>query len=172
MRRLRMTRPVIAVITAAAVAAITGTVVAQATTVSVHRHGRAREAVVATCPAATICAFSGTDETGTEAQFTTASSHSAWIDFDSVAGFHPASIIDNSGSDIWVYDQENAEAGVSIDGQPYCAFGTSLQGYTFYNYALNSPDCDCYTQTYYQPGWFFIQYNVNTCETQPPPPPA
>jgi hypothetical protein len=170
MRRQKMTWSAAAIVTAAAAVAVGGTVVAQAGTGAAHRHLTAQP----TCPSATICAFTGPNETGTQANFPTSANHSQWIDFDSVVGFHPDSIINNSGSDIWVYDEQNADSGSSIAG-PYCAFGTSLgSGYTFTDWLQTNggKSNQGYSSQSYQPGFFFIQYNVNTCGTQPPAPPA
>lgn len=104
------------------------------------------------CPNATICVFSGAAATGTEREFRTSAYHSAWINFDRAAGFHPRSIIDNSGSDIWVYDARTATVAA---GGPHCELGRGSHPGTFAGY---------------QPGWFFIQYNVDTCGIRPPVP--
>jgi hypothetical protein len=135
--------------------------------------GLVSAAAMPSSPSGTISAFTGLDATGTQVIFPTSGYHSEWIDFGSVVGFHPSSIINNSGSDIWIYDQENAAAGSTIAG-PYCAFGTSLAYYNFISWMpVNSGTADQgYTSQTYQPGWFFIQYNVNTGATQPPAPPA
>jgi hypothetical protein len=78
--------------------------------------------------------------------------------------FDPNSIINNSGSDIWIYD---AEGGL-VAG-PYCALATTLRAYTFSDWlpviassATPTPSPE-YTPKAYTPGWFFINYNVNTC---------
>lgn len=163
-----------AVVIAAAVAAIAGTVVAQARTGTESRPGQvSTTAALPVCPTATICAFSGANATGTEEDFATSAHHSAWISFKSVIGFNPASIIDNSGSDIWVYDQANAAAGSSIAG-PYCAFGTSLREYTFTDWTQvnGGTSSQGYAAMSYKPDSFFIQYGVNTCATETPAPPA
>jgi hypothetical protein len=91
-----------------------------------------------------VCAFTGINYLGTEQCFPTADYHSKWIDFDSVAGFHPDSVIDNSNSDIWLKDAQNG------------AYTCLLGGYGIAQF-IN-----------WQPGWFYIQYNVNTCATPPP----
>ena len=174
MRRQKITWSAAAVVTAAAAVAIGGAMVAQARTGSAGRsHSALTAADLPSCPSATICAFTGPDATGTQANFPTSANHSQWIDFDSVVGFHPDSIINNSGSDIWVYDEQNADAGNPIAG-PYCAFGTSLRDYTFTDWVQNNlgTSSQSYSAESYQPGWFFIQYNVNTCATptsSPPP---
>lgn len=135
---------------ATAAAGITGAVAAQARTPAPGR------TATVSCPAKTICAFSGASATGTEKKFATSAHHSSWDSFKSAAGFNPKSVIDNSGSDIWVYDQAAARAHHPKAG-PYCAFGTSLRNYTF---------------TGYTPSFFFIQFNKNTCATAAPAPPS
>jgi hypothetical protein len=159
MRRRRVTLLAAGLVTLAAVATATataGNIAVQSAKNSDSHAARASLMALPSCPTATICAFTGANGTGTQENFPTSSYHSAWINFTTAAGFHPESIIDNSGSDIWMYDQQAAQSGDTTAG-PYCAFGTSLRSYTF---------------TGYQPGWFFIQYNVNTCATQPPAPPS
>jgi hypothetical protein len=174
MRRQKIAWSAAGIISATALVAVTGTVVAQARTGSAGRsHSALTAADLPSCPSATICAFTGPDATGTQANFPTSANHSQWIDFDSVVGFHPDSIINNSGSDIWVYDEQNADSGNPIAG-PYCAFGTSLRDYTFTDWVQNNlgTSSQSYSAESYQPGWFFIQYNVNTCATptsSPPP---
>jgi hypothetical protein len=174
MRRQRTAWPAAGIISAAALVAVAGTVVAQARAEAAGRSHPARAAALPSCPSATICAFTGPDATGTQANFPTSANHSQWINFDAAAGFHPDSIIDNSGSDIWVYDQQNAEAGNPIAG-PYCAFGTSQRDYTFTDWVETNGGTSSqgYSAESYQPGWFFIQFGVNTCATptsSPPPP--
>ena len=175
MRRQGMTWSAAVLIIAAASVAIagTGTAVAHAKAGAERRPDLAAAAALPSCPSATICAFTGPAATGTQRNFSTSANHSQWIDFNSAAGFHPGSIINNSGSDIWVYDQQNADSGSTIAG-PYCAFGTSLRFYTFTDWVQvnGGTTSQGYTAQTYQPGWFFIQYNVNTCATQPPAPPA
>jgi hypothetical protein len=138
MRRQKIAWSAAGIISATALVAVTGTVVAQARTGEAGRsHSALTAADLPSCPSATICAFTGPDATGTQANFPTSANHSQWIDFDSVVGFHPDSIINNSGSDIWVYDEQNADSGNPIAG-PYCAFGTSLRDYTFTDYNVNT----------------------------------
>jgi hypothetical protein len=167
-----MMRSAAAVATAIAVAGIAGTVVATARAETGHSAG-APAASLPACPSATICAFTGPDATGTQKNFPTSGYHSSWINFNTPVGFHPDSIINNSGSDIWVWDQQNERNGSSIAG-PYCAFGTSQRDYTFTDWVQTNggkPN-QGYASQSYQPGWFFIQYNVNTCATptsSPPP---
>jgi hypothetical protein len=174
MRRQKIAWSAAGLISATALVAVTGTVVAQARTGSAGKsHSALTAADLPSCPSATICAFIGPDATGTQASFPTSANHSQWIDFDSVVGFHPDSIINNSESDIWVYDEENADSGNPIAG-PYCAFGTSQRDYTFTDWVQNNlgTSSQSYSAESYQPGWFFIQYNVNTCATptsSPPP---
>lgn len=98
--------------------------------------------VANSCPSRTVCAFPGHNWTGTPGDIPTADYHSRWIDFDSVVGFHPNSLIDNSGSDIWVIDRQSGVFACILGGDE-----ADFEGW--------------------QPGWFFIQYNVNTCATQP-----
>jgi hypothetical protein len=175
MERQKMTRWAAALAAVAAGVAIAGTMAAQAG--SPGAKGRPdpvpQEAAAAlpSCPSATICAFSGPNATGNEFTFPTGANHSKWIDFSKVsqpngAPFHPNSIINNSNSDIWVYDVQ----GGKVSG-PYCALGTTLRAYTFSDWLpVNggttppppSPSPG-YTAQAYQPGWFFINYNVNTC---------
>lgn len=168
MKRHKMTRLAVALVAVAAGAAIAGTVAAQAGTATGDRPGLASAAALPSCPSATICIFSGSGATGTQVNFPTSGYHSAWLNFDSVPnGFHPNSLINNSGSDIWVYDAQ----GGDVAG-PYCALGTSLRAYTFTDWLpVNSgtPSEGYVTQTY-QPGWFFINYNVNTCVGPVPTP--
>ena len=173
MKRQKMTRLAAALVAAAAGVAFAGTVAAHALTAAGGRPGvaPAGAAALPSCPSATICAFSGSNATGNEFSFPTSANHSQWINFSSVSQpngtpFHPNSIINNSNSDIWVYD---AQGGL-VAG-PYCALGTSLRAYTFSDWLpVNggtapppSPPAPGYTSQTYQPGWFFIQYNVNTC---------
>ena len=74
---------------------------------------------------------------------------------------------------MWVYD-----AGGGKVAGPYCALGTSLRAYTFSDYlpvnggtAPPPPSpAPGYTDQSYQPGWFFIQYSVNTCAVPVPKP--
>jgi hypothetical protein len=97
-----------------------------------------------------------------------------WIDFDKAAGFHPTSIINNSQSDLWEYDEDLADAYSPTAG-PYCVFGSDLNNlYTFTDWTPvnGGTSSQGYTTDDYQPGWFFIQFKVNTCGTQPPPPPS
>jgi hypothetical protein len=167
MKRQQITRPA-ALLSVVAVVAAAGGVAAQAGTGAERRLNQVSAATgLPTCPSATICTFSGPDATGTRADFPASEFHSAWTNFDKAAGFHPASIINNSQSDIWVYD-EDLEAG------PYCAFGSGLKSYTFSDWTPvnGGTPSQGYTTQGYQPGWFFIQYNVNTCDTQPPPLPS
>ena len=162
------------VISAAALVAVAGTVAAQAGTGAAGRsHSALTAATLPSCPSATICVFSGQDATGTQQNFPTSANHSRWIAFSTVVGFPPESIINNSGSDIWVYDEANADAGNSIAG-PYCAFGTSQRDYTFTDWVQTNGGTSSqgYSAQSYQPDNFFIQYNVNTCATptsSPPP---
>jgi hypothetical protein len=127
---------------------------------------------VPVCPSGSVCLFSGANGTGSYVSFTTASYHSQWYDFDSVpGGFHPNSIINNSGSDIWVYDLENAQAGgttATLAG-PFPAFGAGQTVYNFSTWLPVNPGASDqgYTPAAYQPGWFFVNYNVNTCATPP-----
>jgi hypothetical protein len=180
MKRQKATRWVAALIAVAACLAVAGAVAALAGT------GAARQphpqpglaASLPSCPKATICAFSGPNATGNEFRFPTSANHSKWIDFKKVSRpsgspFDPDSVIDNSGSDIFVYDAN----GGKVAG-PYCALGTRLRAYTFSDYLpVNggtappppSPSPGYKSQAYH-PGWFFIQYNVNTCADPEPSP--
>jgi hypothetical protein len=184
MRRQEKTRWAAVLAGAAVVAAVAGTVAAQARTGAKGRPDPVVQAVATLpqCPkdgttTPSICIFSGPNATGTQLDFPTSGYHSQWINFDSVNngnGFHPNSLIDNSGSDIWVYD-----AGGGKVAGPYCILGTSqrvyntgtdwvpVNGGTAPPPPTPSPD---YTPQAYQPGWFFIQYNVNACTTPPPTP--
>jgi hypothetical protein len=184
MKRQKMTQLAAALVVVAAGVAVAGTVAAQAGPAAEGRPDPAPQAVAAphavahlagndlpACATATICAFSGPNATGTEFSFPTSANHSQWINFSNVSQpsgtpFHPDSIINNSGSDIWVYD-----ASGGLVAGPYCALGTSLQAYTFSDWQpVNggtappppSPSPG-YTPAPYQPGWFFINFNVNTC---------
>lgn len=145
---------------------------ARAGTVAERGSHAARAAALPSCPTATVCVFSGADATGTEEQFPTSQHHSAWMQFSSVVDFTPKSIIDNSGSDIWVFDSTDSLAADHIAGPnagPYCAFGTSQRDYTFSDWVptgLHTAN-QGYQAVPYQPDEFFIQYNVNDCQTQP-----
>lgn len=125
-------------------------------------------ATLPSCPSGMICAF---DADGTQVNFPTDGNSSKWIDFDSVVGFHPTSIINNSGSDIWLYDAA-AEANGGTTGGPYPAFGTSLRQYTFTTWVPvhGGTSSQGYTAQTYQPGWFFINFGVNTCLGPAPTP--
>lgn len=163
----------------ATIAAAAGTVMAQAKT-GVRGRGalsQARAAPSCNTPR-TICAFSGPNGSGRKFQFAISDNHSRWTNFKKVSNpngsmpFRPHSIINNSKSDIWVYDAA-AAAKHSTVGGPYCAFGSdSTHIYNFsdwvpINGGTKSQD---YTTRTYQPGWFYIQYNVNTCATKPSSP--
>ncbi len=129
-------------------------------------------ATIPSTPSATISAFLGPDATGTQVIFPTSGYHSQWLTFQSVVGFNPSSIVNNSGSDIWVYCSESPDSP-PITG-PFCAFGTSLACYTFTSWLPvdgGTPD-QGYVSAPYVPDMFFIQYNVNTGATQPPAPPS
>ena len=179
MERQKMTRLAVALFAVAAGAAIVATVAAQAGP-GPARPGamskpdpapQAAAAALPSCPGATICAFSGPDATGHEFSFPTLANHSSWKEFEHVSQpsgtpFDPQSIINNSGSDIWAYDV----IGGKVAG-PYCALGTDQRAYNFSDYLpVNggttppppSPSPG-YTPQTYIPGWFFINYNVNTC---------
>jgi hypothetical protein len=99
----------------------------------------------ASCPSRTVCVFSGFNEIGSEGHIPTPEYHSTWFSFETIPGvdFDPNSVVDNSGSDIWVLQSQT--------GDYLCIFGG--EGV---NFSGGPPDM------------FFIQYNVNTCETYPP----
>jgi hypothetical protein len=97
------------------------------------------------CPVArTVCAFTGESGTGTEGDIPVPEYHSQSYPFDQVVGFHPDSLFDNSGSDIWVLDRSTNQVACILGGHG----GDFANGF--------------------QPGYFYIQYNVNTCSTAPP----
>jgi hypothetical protein len=181
MKRQTMTGLAAAFVAVAAGVAVAGTVAAQAghgATGRPHPAPQVAAAALPSCPSATICAFSGPDATGSEFTFPTGANHSAWIAFTKVSQASgtptdPNSIINNSGSDIWVYDA----IGGKVAG-PYCALGTSQRAYNFSDWLpVNggttppppSPSPG-YTPQTYTPGWFFINYNVNTCVGPPATP--
>jgi Peptidase inhibitor family I36 len=159
-----------------AVAAVAETLGAQAKVAAPGHHAAPREPNAPSCTAArTICAFSGPNGTGREFEFATSDNHSHWTDFKKVthpsgaAPFHPDSIINNSGSDIWVYDSAAAAKHSTVAG-PYCAFGSdSTHIYNFSDWVPvdGGTKHQGYVTRAYQPGWFFIQYNVNACATRP-----
>ena len=128
----------------------------------------ATAASLPSCPSGMVCAFSAD---GTQVNFPTSGNSSNWIDFDSVVGFHPTSIINNSGSDIWLYDAAAGSSGGTTGG-PYPAFGTSLRQYTFTTWVPvnGGTSSQGYTAQTYQPGWFFINFGVNTCVGPAPTP--
>jgi hypothetical protein len=184
MKRQNATRMAAALVAMAACVAIAGAVAGLARTTAGTTAGPKSHpepgsaAALPSCPKATICAFSGPNATGKRFSFPTSANHSRWIDFSKVirhkgSPFHPDSIIDNSGSDIFLYDAQ----GGKVAG-PYCALGTRLRSYTFSDFvpvnggtaAPPSPPAPGYKARTYQPGWFFIQYNVNTCVGPEPTP--
>lgn len=193
MKRQKMTQLAAAVVVVAAGVAIAGAVTAHAGPQVAGRPDPAAQAVAAphtlahgaaarvpTCPTATICAFNGPNATGAEFTFPTSANHSQWISFNQVSQasgstFHPNSIINNSGSDVWVFDW-----GAGLVGGPYCALGTNLRPYTFSGWqpvnggtAPPPPSpTPAYTPATYQPGWFFVNLNVNTCAAVPTPTPT
>lgn len=137
------------------------------------RGARAVDAsAAASSVAGIISAFTGPDGAGDAVDFPTSAYHSEWLTFESVVGFNPGSLINDSGSAMWVY---NADPGSALITGPYCAFGSSqMTPYTFVSWLgdnLGTAD-QSYVAEYYQPAWFFIQYNVNTGIVQPPAPPA
>ncbi len=178
MTRQMMTRSVVAavaVVAGAAMAAIAGAQAGARTAGTPVPAPAVAAASLPPCPSRTVCIFKDANAGGAQVNFATSDYHSAWIRFRSVPnGFSPDSIIDNSGSDVWVYD-----ASGGLVAGPYCLLGTSLISYNTNSDWLPinggtapppptpSPE---YTPEPYQPGWFFIQYNVNTCATPPPTP--
>jgi hypothetical protein len=133
--------------TVAMVTTATGAALASANGAQINVATQVRTAATASAQPAIVgevCAFTGSNYAGTEQCFPTADYHSKWIDFDSVVGFHPNSLADDSNSDIWLKD---AQTG---------AYTCLLGGYGISEF-IN-----------WQPGWFYIQYNVNTCATPPP----
>jgi hypothetical protein len=145
-----------------------------ATTASQAKAGAASEGAAATaaalpsCPSGMVCAF---NSDGTQVNFPTSGNHSQWLSFNSVVGFNPVSIINNSGSDIWLYDFQ-AASSASRTGGPFPAFGTSLRQYQFNTWVPVSGGTSTqgYTETTYRPGWFFVQFGVNTCVGPVPTP--
>jgi hypothetical protein len=169
----------ITAVAVATVAAAAEMVAAQAKTGVRGRDALSQERAAPSCNSPrTICAFSGPNGSGRKFQFPTSGNHSHWINFDKVNGrrgsnpFHPDSIINNSHSDIWVFDAAAAAKHRTVAG-PYCAFGSdSTHTYNFSDWVpINGgTKSQGYATRAYQPGWFFIQYNVNTCATKPSAP--
>jgi len=95
------------------------------------------------CPSRTVCAWSGSNYSGTYDTFSVVDWHSDWINFDNPIGFHPYTITDNSGSVIWVYDEE-ANAAYCLSTGPYWNLNNNF-------------------------GWFFIEYNQGSCAGAPVP---
>lgn len=151
-----------------------GVPAANASTVSKRAATRAESepaaapAALPSCPSGMVCAF---DAAGNQVNFPTAGNHSQWLQFKNVVGFNPTSIINNSGSDIWIYDVEAAGTAQRTGG-PFPAFGTSLRPYPFTTWEpINGgTTSQSYTEVSYQPGWFFIQFGVNTCVGPAPTP--
>ena len=131
MPRRRLARLAAAMITVAAVSPALGTATAQANSA---------------CPyTRTVCVFAQHNYGGNPQPISVPGYHSAWLRFTAVASFNPLSLIDNSGSDIWVYQDGSGEECIHADGSQSFPNG-------------------------YIPDWFFIQYNVNTCPFPPVPP--
>ncbi len=88
------------------------------------------------CPiTVTICVFSKANFQGYEDELTPADYSGQWFSFGQVGvTFHPASAINNSGSTIWVHDEQTEQFHAICSGGAE-NFGFSA-GYFFIQYAV------------------------------------
>jgi len=97
------------------------------------------------CPARTVCVWSGPNFTGQFQEIPAASFHSQWFSADSVVGFHITSAENNTNSSFWLHDEATEDFGAICGGG---------------DFAASFP---------FQSGYFFIQYNVpQGCGGNPP----
>lgn len=101
------------------------------------------------CAAPNICLWNEANFQGSLHQdLPVADNHSQWIYFpkESEAGFQPNSLVDNSGSAIYLYDKR--------DNEWSCVAG-GIESNSLLNASF---------------GYFFITYNETDCSTGPPQP--